>query len=71
MKVLFVSGGSAGIPNNVVKNQGSSLITAGISVTYYVCGNGIKGYFSSIFRIRRLTRREKFDLVHEIGRAHV
>ena len=58
MKILFISSGKSGGAGAVVKNQGESLIKAGIELDYYIIKPGLLGYLSAIPGIK-------------IGRAHV
>lgn len=65
MKVLFVcSGNSVGI-SPIIKNQGESLIKAGISVEYFcIKGKGVFGYLKNIKPLRQYLRKGKYDIVH-------
>ena len=64
MKVLFVSSGKSGGVNELVKNQGDSLIKIGVDVRYYTIQSGARGYVGSICALKRLLKGEKFDLIH-------
>ncbi|MBN2863651.1 MAG: glycosyltransferase [Bacteroidales bacterium] len=64
MKVLFISSGKSGDVGNVVKNQGESLIKAGISISYYPIKSGFSGYMRSVAGIRKAYRQGKYDLAH-------
>ena len=66
MKVLFVSSGNnpEGI-SIIVKNQGQSLINAGIELSYFtIQGKGITGYIKNIFILRKHLKNNKFDIIH-------
>ncbi|MFN2314291.1 MAG: glycosyltransferase family 4 protein [Bacteroidales bacterium] len=64
MKVLFVSSGKAGDVGHVVRNQGESLIRAGVEIDYLTIRRGISGYVRAIPIIRRTFREGGYDLVH-------
>lgn len=64
MKVLFVSSGKAGSAGPVVRNQGESLIKAGVDIDYHLIEPGIAGYIRAIPGIRRTARAGNYDLVH-------
>lgn len=66
MKVLFVSSGNnKGGIGVLVKNQGNSLIEAGIDLTYFtIKGRGIKGYIMNIKTLRKHIRENNYDIVH-------
>jgi teichuronic acid biosynthesis glycosyltransferase TuaC len=64
MKVLFVSSGKGGSVGEVVKNQGESLIGAGIEVDYLIIKSGLLGYISAIPEIRKTYKRGNYDLIH-------
>jgi teichuronic acid biosynthesis glycosyltransferase TuaC len=64
MKILFVSSGRKGEVGEVVKNQGDSLVRAGIEVEYFIIRPGFFGYLTAIFKIRKLFRDGNYDLVH-------
>lgn len=66
MKILFISSGNSknGI-SPIIRNQGVSIERLGENISYFTIeGKGLKGYFNNIFRIRRLLKKEKFDLIH-------
>ncbi|HQG76600.1 MAG TPA: glycosyltransferase family 4 protein [Bacteroidales bacterium] len=66
MKILFISSGNAaeGI-SPIVKNQGESLIGAGLELEYFtIKGKGVFSYLKHIFLLRSYTRRTRFDLFH-------
>jgi glycosyltransferase involved in cell wall biosynthesis len=65
LKTLFVSSGRSGSISVLVKNQGESLIKAGINVDYFIIeGRGIIGYVKSIPLLRRTIINGDYDLVH-------
>jgi teichuronic acid biosynthesis glycosyltransferase TuaC len=64
MKILFVSSGKSGKVGDVVKNQGESLVKAGLIVDYLVINSGLQGYISAIPKIRKTFRRGRYDLIH-------
>src|SRR4030042_130871 len=64
MKVLFISSGKSGDGGMVVKNQGGSLKTAGIDITYFIITPGFFGYLKSITGIRRTFKLGNYDLAH-------
>ena len=65
MKVLFVSSGRNGSISVLVKNQGDSLIKAGINVNYFIIeGRGVFGYLKSIPSLRRIINNGDYDLIH-------
>lgn len=64
MKVLFVSSGRKGGVSPLIKNQGDSLIDAGIEIHYLLIKSGIKNYLNSIFQIRNIFKNNNFDLIH-------
>jgi teichuronic acid biosynthesis glycosyltransferase TuaC len=66
MKILFVSSGNSqnGI-SPIIKNQGESIVKAGIELEYFLIkGKGIKGYFKSIFTLRKHLKNNTYDIVH-------
>lgn len=66
MNILFVSSGNSknGI-SPLIKNQGESLIKLHHNVTFFtIKGKGFKGYFKSIFELRRFLKKQKFDIIH-------
>jgi len=66
MKVLFVCSGNKteGI-GIIVKNQGDSLIKAGIELEYYgIEGKGIIGYLKNIKKLKKKTRNIHYDIIH-------
>lgn len=64
MKVLFVASGRAGRPGDVVKNQGDSLIKAGINIDYFLIKPGFWGYLNAIHKLRIKFNGGRYDLVH-------
>jgi glycosyltransferase involved in cell wall biosynthesis len=64
MKVLFVSSGKSGSVGEVVKNQGESLVKAGIEVDYFVIIPGLLGYIFAIPKIRKAFKRRNYNLIH-------
>lgn len=65
MKVLFVASGNHGDITPVVKNQGDSLISLGVDVSYFpLVGRGIRGYCKNIRKLRKCIKAESFDIVH-------
>ncbi len=64
MKVLFISSGRKGIVNELVKNQGDSLVMEGVNVRYFTVSPGIKGYLKSIFLLRKHLGKNQYDLIH-------
>ena len=65
-KVLFVSSGNskAGI-SPIVRSQGESLKSAGISLDYFtIVGKGTKGYLKNISRLRKFLGTKNYDLIH-------
>lgn len=64
--MLFVSSGNSrdGI-SPVVRNQGESLIKAGVSLDYFaISGKGWKNYYKSISELRSLLLKSNFDILH-------
>jgi len=64
MKVLFISSGKSESISDVVRNQGESLIAAGIDIDYYLIKPGFLGYLTSIPKIRSTYKGGKYDLTH-------
>lgn len=64
MKVLFVSSGRNGCVSELIRNQGESLIVAGLDVQYFIFKSGVVGYFIGISKLRKLIKNSKFDLIH-------
>jgi glycosyltransferase involved in cell wall biosynthesis len=67
MRVLFVSSGNSKdfeiIP--FIKEQGESLKAEGIDVDYYtVKGKGLMGYVKAGSSLRKLLRKDQYDLIH-------
>ena len=62
--MLFVSSGRRGTVSELIKNQGDSLIEAGVEIHYFVIKPGLRGYMSGIFSVRKLCNKEKYDLIH-------
>ena len=66
MKILFISSGNnkSGI-SPIVKNQGESLKEEGIKLEYFtIKGGGVKGYFNSIFKLRKYLKNNSYDVIH-------
>lgn len=64
MKVLFVHSGNFkyGI-ESFIKSQGESLIAKGIELDYYpVIGKGLKGYYSNIKKIKKISNN--YNIIH-------
>lgn len=67
MKVIFVASGnkSVGVVSAFVQSQFESLQNKGLSMVMFpIVGHGWKSYAKSIFRLRRLIKREHPDIVH-------
>jgi len=67
MKVLFVCSGNSKDFEIVpfIKEQGESLKAEGVEVEYYtVKGKGLWGYIKAGFSLRRLLKKERYDLIH-------
>lgn len=64
MKVLFVSSGKLGHVSALVKNQGDSVQKKGVDVDYFVISSGFWGYFTGIFKIRKIFKTGSYDLIH-------
>ena len=65
MKVLFVSRGDLDGISSIIKNQGDSLISRGIEVTFFtIKGAGINGYLKTIPILRKYLKSNSFDIVH-------
>lgn len=67
MKVLFVcSGNTSGfeiVP--FIKAQGDSLKSSGVEVEYFpIIGKGLLGYLKAGFKLRKLLKHKRYDLVH-------
>lgn len=66
MNVLYVSSGNSefGI-SPIIKNQGESLKSYGVSVTYYTLkGRGLLGYIRNIKPFRDYLKFNRFDIIH-------
>ena len=66
MKVLFISSGNSvnGI-SPIIKNQGESLKDQGIDLDYYtIKGKGIFGYLKNIIPLKKILRKNSYDIVH-------
>jgi len=68
MKVLFVASGNSktlhGI-TSIVYNQGISLINQGLEVEFFgIKGHSIQGYFKNIFLLRKLLKKDHYDVIH-------
>jgi len=66
MNILFVSSGNSktGI-SPIIKNQGESLINSGANVTFFtIKGKGIIGYLKNVLPLKRLLRKNEYDVVH-------
>jgi teichuronic acid biosynthesis glycosyltransferase TuaC len=66
MRVLFVSAGTrAGVPAEVVKNQGEALIQQGVDLRHFCVGRGgLWGYASALPRLRKEIKMFRPDVVH-------
>jgi teichuronic acid biosynthesis glycosyltransferase TuaC len=65
MKVLFVFKESLEIKNYLIRAQGESLIKQGIVVEYFtIPDGGLSGYLMSLFKLRKIIKANKFDLIH-------
>jgi len=67
MKVLFVCSGNSKDFEIApfIKEQGDSLKAEGVEVDYYpVVGKGLWGYIKAGFSLRKLLKKEQYDLVH-------
>jgi len=65
MHVLFISSGTSGCVRPVVKSQGEMLRNKGLDISYFLIkGNGVFGYVKNIFRLRRVIKRNQFDIIH-------
>ncbi len=64
MKVLFITSGRAGRPGDVVKNQGDSLIKAGVDIEYFLIKPGFRGYLNAIRKLRNAFKNGHYDLAH-------
>ena len=67
MKVLFVASGNkkVGGVSSFVRTQYESLRAEGLDMLLYpVTGHGFQGYMHHLYRLRRLIRIEKPDIVH-------
>lgn len=66
MKVLFISSGNRrkGI-NPIIQLQAKSLEEKGVEIEHFmIFGNGIKGYFSNIFKLRKHLKKQSYNLIH-------
>lgn len=64
MKVLFVCSGSNGVPGTVVGEQGRS-VGGRVVLSWFIIGRrGLFGYISMTLRLRRLLRKESYDIIH-------
>lgn len=64
MKILFISSGKSGKVGEVVKNQGESLEATGVQIDYFLINPGLKGYISSILKLRSVFRKGEYDIAH-------
>jgi len=64
LKVLFVASGRTGRPGDVVKNQGDSLIKAGIDLEYFLIKPGFWNYLYAIRKLRNVFSNGHYDLTH-------
>jgi teichuronic acid biosynthesis glycosyltransferase TuaC len=66
MKVLFVSsGGPERSISPIINNQGESLYKLGIDLTFFsINGGGILNYILAIFRLRKLIKKTKPEIIH-------
>ncbi|MBR4564727.1 MAG: glycosyltransferase family 4 protein [Paludibacteraceae bacterium] len=65
MKLLFVSSGRQGNISPTIRNQGNSLLRAGVGVDFYVIsGRGWKSYVKSIKPLRKQIKAGHYDVIH-------
>ena len=65
MKVLFVSSGNKGTISPIIKNQGESLMSAGVEIDYFLIqGKGFKGYLMNVKPLRQYMKEHKYDVIH-------
>jgi teichuronic acid biosynthesis glycosyltransferase TuaC len=66
MRILFVSSGNKlSDISPIIKNQGESLLQAGMEIEYYgIMGQGWSGYLKNVFLLRRYLKNRHYDLVH-------
>jgi len=65
MKILIVCSGNWGYIKPFISEQVDVLIAAGIECEYFpIKGKGIFGYLKNLPHLRKIIRREKFDLIH-------
>ena len=66
MKVLFVGSGNnkEGI-SPIITAQGESLKNNGIDISYFtIRGKGIRGYLFNVLPLRRMIKKNNFDIIH-------
>jgi teichuronic acid biosynthesis glycosyltransferase TuaC len=66
MKVLFVSSGNRkkGL-NPIIQLQAKSLEEKDVEIEHFlIFGNGFKGYFLNIFKLRNHLKKHQYDLIH-------
>lgn len=64
MKILFVCSGNNGL-SPITRNQGDSLVAVGNIVSYFLIeGNGVRGYFTNISKLRLFLKKNTFDIIH-------
>lgn len=67
MKVLFVCSGNSkdGKPKTVVNNQALSLQKYGVEISFFLINKkGIKGYLAAVKPLKKLLKKENFNIVH-------
>ncbi|SMD46294.1 Glycosyltransferase involved in cell wall bisynthesis [Aquiflexum balticum DSM 16537] len=66
MRVLFVSSGNRGKGlNPIIQLQAKSLEEKGVEIDrFLIFGNGIRGYFFNIFKLRKHLKKHSYDLIH-------
>ena len=65
MKVLFVSSGNTGKIKTITENQVNSLISENLVIdSFLINGKGLLGYLSNLRPLRRVVKKEKYDLIH-------
>jgi teichuronic acid biosynthesis glycosyltransferase TuaC len=66
LRVLFVSAGREnGNVSPIIKAQGDSLSERGVHISYFpITGRGLKGYFKSIFILRKFLMKSRYDIIH-------
>ena len=67
MKVIFVASGNkrVGAVSSFVQSQYDSLEKEGLEMVLFpVKGKGVWGYLKAVFRLRKVVKREKPDIIH-------